>query len=214
MGFSSVNAQLKVNVPTEFYRNILREGDLPKDVQGSPYFNEEFKSGTVHIKDNAPFSAMLRYDAFRDNLEMKKGDKYTSLLKRDYIYAKIGNEVIQIFNYINNRDELREGYFTKLTQGKVQLLKMKKKVFKPGQSNSSTYKKDSPPRLIDEVNYYLVVNNKPAQKVKLRKNSILKSLSAFPETKAIVKQREMKLSSENEVIQLIQLVNNRMDTTK
>jgi hypothetical protein len=209
-----MQAQLKVDVPTEFYRNILRDGDLPDNVEGSPYFNEDFKSGTVHIKENEPFSAMLRYDAFRDNLEMKKGDKFTSLLKREYISAKIGNEVIKIFEYTNDSNELREGYFTQLNRGKIQLLKMKKKVFKPAKENSSTYKKDSPPRLIDEINYYLTVNNEVAEKIKLRKKSVLSYLSAFPEAKEIAKQREMKLSSENEVIQLIQLLNTNSGEAK
>jgi hypothetical protein len=91
---------------------------------------------------------------------------------------------------------------------------MKKKVFKPAKENSSTYKKDSPPRLIDEINYYLTVNNEVAEKIKLRKKSVLSYLSAFPEAKEIAKQREMKLSSENEVIQLIQLLNTNSGEAK
>jgi hypothetical protein len=213
-GVNTLQAQLKVDIPTEFYRNILRDGDLPENVEGTPYFNKKFTAGEVFIKNNEPFSAMLRYDAFRDNLEMQKGDEFTSLLKRDYIYAKIGKETVKIFNYINDRDETREGYFTQLTHGKTLLLKKKKKVFKPAEASSSTYKKDSPPRLIDEIDYYLIIDNSIAEKIRLKKKSVLKALRAYPEAVKITQQRKMKLSSEEEVIQLIQLLSIGNNNTK
>lgn len=215
-GAYQLNAQLKVDVPTEFYRNILRDGDLPANVQGTPYFEEEFKPGKIYIKDSEPFSAMIRYDAYRDNLEMKDGDKNTSLLKRDYITAAIANEKIKIFKYKTDSEDIREGYFYQLTDGNLKLLKRKRKIFKSEEKNSSTYKKDEPARLVDEVDFYLVSNDYPAQKIKLRKKNVLKALELEDGSEAtkIVKQRKMKLSDENEVIQLIQLLNNSTDTSK
>jgi hypothetical protein len=208
---SSTGAMLaqttRVEVPVEFYRNQLRDGELPPDLEGSPYDHEDFKAGKVVIKDSEPVAAMLRYDVYRDNIEMEENGAAVSLLKRDYITVTIDNEKLAIFSYKLKNDEIKQGYFFQLTDGDLKLLKKKSKRFLPGMETSSTYKAAKPPRFIDEVEYYLVSGTAVAEPVKLRKKTILKAMEDNPEVAKIIKERDLDLSEEADVVELITIVN-------
>jgi hypothetical protein len=158
---------------------------------------------------------MLRYDAYRDNIEMQDNGKTISLLKRDYIRAEINGEKYAIFSFNAENERAKQGYFVQLTSGPLILLKKITKEFKPATETTSTYKREQPPRFADDIEYYLFSSNEEvAKSIKLRKKSILKVLDNEMEASKIIKERKLDLSEENGVIQMITILNSTTNNSK
>ena len=95
----SSNAQLNTIETDEqiVRRLIMRGADLPPDMTDSPYDTEEFQLGKVIVNDSTIKNAMLRYDSYRDNIEIREKGENFALFKRDYIQALINDELYGIF---------------------------------------------------------------------------------------------------------------------
>ncbi|MCE2613913.1 hypothetical protein LVD13_13115 [Flavobacteriaceae bacterium D16] len=183
-------------------RLIMRGADLPPGMTDSPYDNEEFQLGKTIIRDSIVKNAMLRYDAYRDNIEIQEKGGSFALFKRDYIRASINGELFGIFKYLSVKGELNQGYFVQLTEGPVMLLKKKSKTFHYG-TQGDGYTAAKPPRFTDLTEYYLKSGDSPAEPVKLRKKTILKALGDTKEASKIVKENNLNLSRERDVVLLI-----------
>ncbi len=208
-GFTAVAQNpTRVEIPVELYRNQLRDGQLPPDLEGSPYDHEEFIAGTVTVKDSDPVPAMLRYDVYRDNIEMQEGESTVSLLKRDYIIATINQDKFVIAKYMPKNEDVRQGYLIQLNDGPIKLLKRKSKRFLPATETFSTYKAEKPPRFLDQTDYYLLSGEEYAEDIKLRKKNILNAMDNASDASKIVKELDLDLSEENDVIRLLNMLNN------
>ena len=59
-------------------------------IEGSPYMNEIFKKGKTIINGKHTSDALMRYDAYRDAIEIKnENDMARTLLRRSNIVANI-----------------------------------------------------------------------------------------------------------------------------
>ncbi len=205
----NANAQsTRVEVPTEVFRNELRDGGLPAKYNGSPYLNDEFVPGKIIMENTNEYSnGMLRFNAYSDQIEIKKADQTSVLLKRPYIKAEINNEIIAIKPF-NEDGRVKNAYFIVLTDGKYTLLRKEDKIFYPEENDlSSTYSSAKPPRFVDDPKYFFSVNNEPAEKIKLKKKAILKKLSAEDNADAIISEKSLNLNKSEDIIQLLNELN-------
>jgi len=196
--------QTALELPSSYINNNTYGGvnnTLPPNVVGSPYFPEEFIKGTVFIENEKPYAAMMRYNAYQDEVQVQGSNGISSLFKREYVWAEIEGQSFRIETY-KTRSGTSKGYFVELNRGKVRLLKRIVREFKEGQPAVSTYSEDTPPRFDEEVTYYLVREGSPAQQVRLRKKDVLEFLSS-KEVESYVKENKLKLKSEDEVIKVL-----------
>jgi len=201
--------QTSFELPSTYINNNTYGGvnnSLPPNVEGSPYLPEEFIKGTVFIENEKPYAAMMRYNAYQDEIQVKSPDGISSLFKREYVWAEIGGQSFRIESY-NGRSGTSKGYFVELNRGEVRLLKRIEREFKEGQPAVSSYSEDTPPRFDEKVTYYLIREGSPAEEVRLRKKDVLEFLSS-KEMESFVKENKLKLKSENEVIQVLTQINN------
>ncbi len=200
--------QTSLELPSSYINNNTYGGvnsSLPPNVEGSPYLTDEFIKGTVFIENEQPYGAMMRYNAYQDEIQVQGADGISSLFKRDYVWAEIGGQSFRIETY-NTRSGTSKGYFVELNRGKVRLLKRIEKEFKAGQPAVSSYSEDTPPRFEEKVTYYLVREGSPAEEVRLRKKDILEFLSS-KEIESYVKENKLRLKTEGEVIQVLTQIN-------
>lgn len=206
---STINSQTRVEVPTEVFRNELRDGTggLPLNYEGSPYLDETFRPGKILMKNSNEYSqGMLRYNAYRDQVELKDGDNFTVILKRPYIEAEILGQNFSIKKYIDEKGTVADAYFIVLNKGKYQLFERITKIFYPPEDNlSSTYKKAKPARFVDQKEYYLSIDNQPAEKIKLRKKAILEKID-INEAEQILKNNNLKLKNTDEILKFFDLI--------
>jgi hypothetical protein len=199
--------QTSLELPSSYINNNTYGGinNLPPDIEGSPYLTDEFVKGTVFVENEKPYAAMMRYNAYQDEIQVQGSDGISSLFKRDYIWAEIGGESFRIQTY-GDRTGTSKGYFIELNRGNIRLLKRIVREFKEGQPAVSSYSQDTPPRFDEKVTYYLVREESPAQEVRLRKKDILGFLSS-KEVETYVKENKLRLNSEKEVIQVLTQIN-------
>lgn len=205
---STLTAQTSLDLPSEYLRNNTTGGvntNLPPNLEGSPYLTEDFRSGKVYTENEAPYPAMMRYNAYQDEIQVQGPNGISSLFMRDYVWAEINGETFKIESFENGSGSSK-GYFVELNQGKMRLLKRYNKVFKESQPASSSYSQAKPPRFEDDITYYLAQEGNPAQEVKLKKKDILNVLSS-KEAESFIKENKLGLKSEDEVVRVLNYLN-------
>lgn len=192
-----------LDLPMEYLQNNASGKNLiPDNVDGSPYYDESWTYGTVHINETT-YQRELRYNAYKDELEMKDKGQILNLMKRGYIWANIGSKTYRIEEYITDGEQTRQGYFIKLNKGTARLLVRKQKELMAAQAAASSYQRDRPARFIDKESYYLKVGERPASEIKLKEKDLLDNLDKEAQLKAYIKANKLKLKTEDEVIQLL-----------
>ena len=203
-------ATTRVDLPTEYVRNTtVGNNVLPENVQGSPYLSEGFVNGMVHTDKGKPYAAMLRYNGYSDQIEMKDMDKTISLLKRDYISATIAGKKYAIKNY-KGKDAEKQGYFVVLNEGGFQLLLKQEKEFVDGKEANTSYGNSIPAKFVEKNTYFLKNGDMAAVETKLKKKDILKLLENRQELLDFVSDNGLKLKTEAEVIKLLNFANQKI----
>ena len=203
-----LTAQTSFELPSEYLRNNTTGGvndGLPANLEGSPYLTDDFIRSTVYTENEAPYPAMLRYNAYQDELQVQGANGIGSLFMRDYVWAELGGETFRIESYEKGSGTAK-GYFVEMNQGDTRLLKRYQKVFMEAVPASSSYSQDKPARFDDDITYYLARKGSPAKEIKLRKKDIEQLLDS-KEALDFIKKNKLKLKSEEEVLQLINHLN-------
>jgi hypothetical protein len=203
-----VSAQTSLDLPAEYLRNNTTGGvndNLPANLEGSPYLTDDFRRGMVYMENETPYPAMMRYNAYQDEMQVQGPNGISTLFLRDNIWAVLNGETFKIASYEKGSGAAK-GYFVELNQGNTRLLKQYKKVFLEAVPASSSYTQDRPPRFEDDITYYLLQESGPAQEVKLRKKDILNLLSS-KEAESFVKENKLGLKTEQEVLRVLNYLN-------
>ena len=207
VGSIHAQTQVQVDLPSNYVQNtVLGKNGLPSNVIGSPYFIETFNYGSVLVEGSESYKALMRYNAYTDEIEMKNSDNtITALMKRDYIKARFNNETYGIYAYDDGKSE-KQGYFlVKSEVGDFVLLQRRKKMLREGKQATSSYSSDTPPSFDDLEKFYLKVGEEVAQPIRLKKKDILNALPSAMKSKAetYVKENKTKLKTEMEVVNLL-----------
>jgi len=97
-----------------------------REIQGSPYFNEEFSDGRIVTKDDKSVFLKLRYNIYSDEIEFLNNDKIYSIAKPVYIKEFcIGEQKIRFSTYLDGKF-VKNGFLLVLTQGDYTLFVKKR----------------------------------------------------------------------------------------
>lgn len=205
---SPVSAQTSFDLPAEYLRNNTTGGindNLPANLVGSPYLTDDFKRGMVYMGSETPYPAMMRYNAYQDEIQVQGAEGISTLFMRDNIWAELNGETIKIETYEKGSGTAK-GYFFELNKGTTRLLKRHKRVFTEAVPAASSYSQDRPPSFNDDITYYLAQEGSPAREIKLKKKDVAEILNS-KEAQAYIKEHKMKLKTEGEVLELINHLN-------
>jgi hypothetical protein len=151
----------------EIFTINTKDGKMDlKDIEGSPFLTEEFKSGVIidNSKENSAIKTNLRYNIFYDQVEVK----YETDLKRDLEQVKVLKR-IDIYEYLIEgklfklyfNDEIffegDSGYLEVLNgdDKKNVLFKKYYQEYISARSAETSYQRDTPPQLITNFKYYI-----------------------------------------------------------
>ncbi len=192
------------------FRTTAIKADTPK-TEGSPYFEEEFKFGQVLSYDKVQMSGKLRYNAYTSELELQKNKwEYSSILKRRYISAVIGDTKYKVLAYKDDvLGNVKTGYFNPLNDGEIQLLFKPEIKIKRGRSAATSYDRTVAPRFIDVSAYYIKKAETPAEKIYLRKKYVLEALDNDAEIKKFVKANKLNLRKVDDIIKVVDFYNQK-----
>ena len=149
----------------ELYRTIIKKNvDLKKDeaysdlAKGSPYFHMAFEKGAVYFDANFIATPYLRYDAYSDEIQIKKTklpeERYAALLKTKELYCTMDSKLV-VYRSFEGPGGIENGYFTNLVNsGKYLLFLRKTKKLQKGRSSVNSLTASVASKFIDDIGYY------------------------------------------------------------
>ncbi|MBL7969265.1 MAG: hypothetical protein JNK09_19840 [Prolixibacteraceae bacterium] len=183
-----------------------------KDIEGSPYLNPQFISGTVLKKNNVKFNDIpLRFNIYSGSVEFIQDGKILNIADpENVIEVGIGIDKF-IYSTFSVARKIDRSFFLLLCEGKYRLLKRYRMRIKGMDSENVPILQSATPqfvRLPDE--YYLLYRNGTAQQITNRKK-LIKLLQPAPDKiNEFIASDKFDFSDEKQLIQLVESVNTIM----
>nr|WP_293293885.1 hypothetical protein [Allomuricauda sp.] len=151
--------------------------------EGSAYENEKFTNGKVYSKDELLDDVYFRYNAFSDELEVKKTrleeEDYQALIKSNDIYIISNSGKKYIYNqFFDKKGEVQNGYLILLSAGeKASLYKQYDVKFFEGKEAENSMVNPIPSRFTPFIGYYVQMEGSDKiVKLPTKKNKLFKFL--------------------------------------
>lgn len=184
--------------------NIVPSFNLrSNEFSGSSYINEQFLA-VKPVNTNKTY--LMRYNAYRDEIEFEKDGKLFYLTKTyNFLINFEGiNKAYQVFSYQEKKNR-KDGYFVILSKGKnVSLLLQEKIKYFDAVKARSGYNEDKPAslkRLKDKL--YIGYKNNVASELPNKKNEILKLFSSKSvEVGAFAKKNNLGFKKKEDLTQI------------
>lgn len=127
--FVSVSGQgfLINQVKTLEIRNLTEKSY--NDIEGSPYYTQDFIKSTIFFRDGNYSNQLLRYDMFRDEMEFNKEGKILWLIRKDIKYIRYGTDMIFVSSADADTNKL--GYYILKDEGTYLLFYKKTTLYEP-----------------------------------------------------------------------------------
>ncbi len=187
--------------------------DSHRFVQGSPYFDREFKKSEIdYYGEKVTKPVYLRYNANTDELEMSTyahtGETEQMLMQDENVSATFNNETYYYRSYYKKESEVTKGYFIALSLGtNYELYKKIEKVFQEAKVAKTSLEKSFPARFVDKTSfYYRDTKSKILQEIKPSKKTYKSMLSKADYSKFSKSSKELD-TKEQELISLFSLLN-------
>jgi hypothetical protein len=150
-----------------------------EDVQGSRYQNDSFQLSTVETTKDTFYKVPMRYNVFEDVIEFKDAKGQLFLLDPLMTIKKVTigdlELVVQPFNVDG---QIKTGFFTLLSDGKIKLLAKKIVKFEPLVPAKALQYANTPAKFIKSPDqFYTRTGNNPAVQI----NKLKKTLEQFPD---------------------------------
>lgn len=159
------------------WKNVLTEDQI----EGSPYLNKEFESGTVYTVQRQQYNEIpLRYNIYNDNLEFKTPDNEIMALSAPEIVEKalVGNTILTYSTYLV-ANKTKKGFFVVLEEGKASLYAKPAVAFQEA-TEPAAYKDAEPARFVKKADeYYIRIGSEQAVIISNKKDLI----EAFPDNR-------------------------------
>lgn len=183
-------------------------------LRGSPYFLPEWNKGQIEMVTGQHYTNVpIKFDAYRQHLILLRPQAgndsiiVSALQVKSFQFSNPDGQfyVFRRFPNLKTDDEdLKEGYFLVLYQGKSALLKrivkaLKKADYKNPYANGERYDEFRP-----VSSYYLLKPDQTLVKIKLSEKALLDALGDHEsELKVFSKEENLSGKTENDAIQLV-----------
>ena len=183
-----------------------------EDIEGSVYLNESFAKGKVFYNNEFYQTFLLRYDAYNDEVEIKRGttESLQALHKSFAISCEISGDVLEYIAFIEKNNEVKKGYLFRVFKGKhYSLFKRRFKIFKEAKPAKTSLQASFPHRFVYETRYFLQKGMQNPSYLKLKKSNLFQKLdeSLNQKIKSFIKENDIDLNNEAELLQLISFAN-------
>lgn len=205
-------AQSNLNTFYQDYLDKKRTNDaFFKNIEGSPYENEDFIEAEVFLKGNdASRKFLLRYNNLTDQMEMKKSsdEDYLVVDNMDLIDSIFMNHELFLYRDFIQDKKPAKGFFVRLVAGKLTLLQRRMKEFIPERKPTGGYQEYVKPSFqLKPTNYYLVFEKGVPELLPETMPGIVRFLKKKGyDISELVKQNKLKHKKED-IIELIRLIN-------
>ena len=183
------------------------------NVQGSQYYNEEFKlSDLEYFGRKMDSIGYMRYDAYNDVIEMANTPDIERseilLLKNSDVIATINDQEYVFLEYDEKDIKNKKGYMIRLYSGDNYSLYQKKvKIFKEAEKTKAGITESQPPRYISKTDFYIQTRDQKPELVKISKKSLINFFENQTEVKEFIKENKLKEREIESIILIIEFAN-------
>jgi hypothetical protein len=187
----------------------------PLNVQGSHYFNKDFKIAKLeYFGKELNDTGYMRYNAFRDEIEMAdtqyQDETDVILLKSADVIPLINGERYEYLPYRLESGNAFIGYLVNIFDGKNDKLYLKrKKTFMEAKIARTSLENSFPPRYVESEEIYISSNGGTPVKLKQSKKSIISYFkSNSDKVKKFIKSEKLKVSELSSIIKIFEFAEN------
>ena len=130
-----------------------------KNLEGDPYYTDNFQKGKIHIQGNKSFTDVeLNYNMYSDEFEfVSKGGKIFVLSNLDEVEKVVyNNKTFKHDYYSFGVGKPQKGYLMVLVEGNCSLYKKLESEFKDAEEPETGYDQYKPPRFVDKSPKYFI----------------------------------------------------------
>lgn len=211
-----VNAQYETRQAIDLFNSTkIARGELKtmlteKDIEGSPYLNDEFIKGTVYTTSQTKYvDVLLRYNIFSEQIEFKLDDGPVQALAAPETVEKVefGDYKMVYIPFTSSR-KIRRGFFEVLELGNKAVLLARPQVFFEEAKEPAAYQEAEPPKFIRKTDeYFIRVGKEPAVLISRKKDLE----EVFPdhekEISSFIKKNKVKSNKPERMAELVQYYN-------
>lgn len=174
-----------VNAIINHGRKMANSNDYSA-IDGSPYYDDQFKNGTLFYENELMGSFFMRYNAFQDQMEIKNSnlaeEEHQFLVQSSAIKSIISGKEIQFFSF-KGEDGLQGNsyFFREFTGEKYLLYSNKRKKYSPGKASTNSLAQSIPPKFYDEITFFYRL--KDDETLSIMPTNRKEFLSIFPVSK-------------------------------
>ena len=187
----------------------------PLNVQGSHYFDNEFKLAKLeYFGKELNDTGFMRYNAFRDEIEMAdtqlQNETDVILLKSADVIPLINGDRYEYLPYRLESGNAFIGYLVNIFDGKDTKLYLKrKKTFMEAKIARTSLENSFPPRYVESEELYISVKGDTPVKLKQSKKSIINFFnSKSDKVKKFIKSEKLKVSELSSIIKIFEFAEN------
>ena len=187
----------------------------PLNIQGSHYFDEEFKKTKLeYFGKELNDTGYMRYNAFRDEIEMadtqNQSESDVILLKSADVIPLINGEKYEYLPYRLESGNAFIGYLVNIYDGKNDKLYLKrKKTFMEAKIARTSLENSFPPRYVESEELYISSNGDTPVKFKQSKKSIISYFkSNSDKVKKFIKSEKLKVNELSSIIKIFEFAEN------
>ncbi|TAI49684.1 hypothetical protein [Flagellimonas allohymeniacidonis] len=199
------------------FRNV-KPSENGLEIEGSPYFQQNFKKASIISNDGLDGSLYVRYDGYSDEIQIKENpaqEEIQALLRRQDIHCVLDGTKISYNEFYDRKGRYREGYlFTKVEMENMTLYERRMKFFKEGKEARTSLELEVPNRFTEANELYVGIGQEDGQKIqylKPSKKEILKLMENNPEKASLVKRfmsdKALNVREASDVIQVFMYYN-------
>lgn len=187
----------------------------PLNVQGSHYFDNEFKLAKLeYFGKELNDTGFMRYNAFRDEIEMAdtqlQNETDVILLKSADVIPLINGDRYEYLPYRLESGNAFIGYLVNIFDGKDSKLYLKrKKTFMEAKIARTSLENSFPPRYVESEELYISVKGDTPVKLKQSKKSIINFFNSNSDkVKKFIKSEKLKVSELSSIIKIFEFAEN------
>ena len=187
----------------------------PLNVQGSHYFDNEFKLAKLeYFGKELNDTGFMRYNAFRDEIEMAdtqlQNETDVILLKSSDVIPLINGDRYEYLPYRLESGNAFIGYLVNIFNGKDTKLYLKrKKTFMEAKIARTSLENSFPPRYVESEELYISVKGDTPVKLKQSKKSIINFFNSNSDkVKKFIKSEKLKVSELSSIIKIFEFAEN------
>ena len=187
----------------------------PLNVQGSHYFDNEFKLAKLeYFGKELNDTGFMRYNAFRDEIEMAdtrlQNETDVILLKSADVIPLINGDRYEYLPYRLESGNAFIGYLVNIFDGKDTKLYLKrKKTFMEAKIARTSLENSFPPRYVESEELYISVKGDTPVKLKQSKKSIINFFNSNSDkVKKFIKSEKLKVSELSSIIKIFEFAEN------